>query len=66
MSNQTYSSGEELFLEDGYFGFKPILGLEIAAIVLYIILTVIALVINIMKRSWFMNPIALVRLQLPF
>jgi len=51
------SSEAELFLKTGYFGFKPILGIEVAALVVYSILTICVLYLNVRKRTWFMMPI---------
>eukprot|EP00026_Physarum_polycephalum_P014648 Phypoly_transcript_15186.p1 GENE.Phypoly_transcript_15186~~Phypoly_transcript_15186.p1 ORF type:complete len:283 (+),score=51.62 Phypoly_transcript_15186:82-930(+) len=42
---------------DGYFGFKPIMGLQIAALVVYSLLTATVLGLNIWKRAWFMMAI---------
>jgi RTA1 like protein len=64
MSNSTLASSDN-FAEDGYFGFQPIKGLEIAALIIYCILTVLALTMNIRKKSWFMNPIVAVSPPIP-
>jgi len=50
-------SSDEVIRVDGYFGFKPNLGLEIAAITVYAILTVIVFYLNVKKRTFFMMPI---------